>query len=54
MIHGPGIESLCYRGIRIRVAYRRLFNGISLIKILFEEKKKMSLSRTGETNATLD
>lgn len=51
MTHGPGTESLCYGGIRIRVAYSRLFNGISLIKMIFKGKK-MSLSRTGETNAT--
>lgn len=42
----PGTESLCYGGIRIRVAYSRLFNGISLIKIIFKGKKK-SFSRTG-------
>lgn len=29
--HGPGTGSLCYGGIRVRVAYSRLFNGISLI-----------------------
>lgn len=55
MTQCPGPESLCYGGIRIRVAYSRLFNGISLIKIIFKcGKKKKSLSRTGETNATLD
>jgi len=43
MTHGPGIESLCYGGIRIRVAYSRLFNGISLIKIIFKGKKNVSL-----------
>lgn len=42
MTHGPGTESLCYGGIRIRVAYSRLFNGISLIKMIFKGKKCLS------------
>jgi len=29
--HSPGTGSLCYGRIRVRVAYSRLFNGISLI-----------------------
>lgn len=44
MTQGPGTESLCYGGIRIRVAYSRLFNGISLIKIIFKAGGKKSLS----------
>lgn len=44
MTQGPGTESLCYGGIRIRVAYSRLFNGISLIKINFKGEEKKNLS----------